>query len=70
MLCCKKILNVRQIHLFEPWHNRSRLEQVIGRGIRKCSHISLPLEKRNVTIFLSNVLKFIFLKNCVYIDLV
>jgi superfamily II DNA or RNA helicase len=45
--------NIRAIHLLEPWHNINKLEQVIGRGIRNCSHIMLDDEKdRNVTIYL------------------
>tara|TARA_B110000285_G_scaffold8537_1_gene8720 strand:+ start:1581 stop:5186 length:3606 start_codon:yes stop_codon:yes gene_type:complete len=43
--------NVRQIHIIEPWHNLSRLEQIVGRGSRRNSHIELPEEKRNVTVF-------------------
>ena len=43
---------VRQVHILEPWYNLSKLEQVIGRGIRNCSHIDLPIRKRNVTLFL------------------
>jgi len=43
---------VRQVHILEPWYNISKLEQVIGRGIRNCSHIDLPIRKRNVTLFL------------------
>ena len=45
------LLNVRQIHLFEPWHNRSRLEQVIGRGLRHCSHKRLKKNERYVNIY-------------------
>lgn len=44
--------NVRQIHIVEPWHNLSRIEQVIGRGVRNCSHIMLPPSSRFVDIFL------------------
>jgi hypothetical protein len=44
--------NIRQVHILEPWYNMNRLEQVIGRAVRNCSHKSLPLEKRNVQIFL------------------
>ena len=45
--------NIRSIHLLEPWHNINKLEQVIGRGIRNCSHIMLDDPKyRNVTIYL------------------
>lgn len=44
--------NVRSIHVLEPWWHVNRTEQIIGRGIRRCSHINLPLEKRNTTVFL------------------
>tara|TARA_B110000261_G_scaffold51296_1_gene60679 strand:- start:825 stop:4211 length:3387 start_codon:yes stop_codon:yes gene_type:complete len=43
--------NVREIHIFDPWYNLNRLEQVIGRGVRNFSHINLPSIKRNTTIF-------------------
>jgi len=45
------LYNVRQIHIIHPWYNVSRNEQIVGRGVRQCSHINLPFEKRNVTIF-------------------
>jgi len=43
---------IRQIHILEPWYNINRLEQIIGRGVRTCSHKDLPLNKRNVQIFM------------------
>ncbi len=43
---------IRQIHILNPWDNFSRIDQVVGRGIRNCSHKDLPLEDRNVTVFL------------------
>ena len=43
--------NIRAIHLLEPWHNINKLEQVIGRGIRNCSHAILQPEKQNITIY-------------------
>ena len=43
--------NVRQVHLLEPWHNRSRIEQVIGRALRHCSHQKLPPKDRQVDIY-------------------
>ena len=43
---------IRQIHIFNPWDNFSRIDQTIGRGIRNCSHKDLPEEDRNVTVFL------------------
>ncbi len=43
--------NIREIHIIEPWYNLNRLNQVIGRANRKCSHKDLPIEKRNVTVY-------------------
>ena len=43
--------NIRQIHLLEPWYNMSRNEQIIGRGVRQCSHIDLSFKNRNLTVF-------------------
>jgi hypothetical protein len=44
--------NIRQIHIIEPWYNMNRIEQIIGRGQRMCSHNNLPFKHRNVMIFL------------------
>jgi len=44
--------NIRQIHILDYWWNMSRIEQVVGRGIRTCSHQLLPFEKQNCTIYL------------------
>lgn len=43
---------IRQVHIMEPWYNMNRIEQIIGRGVRNCSHKTLPLEMRNVEIYL------------------
>ena len=43
---------IRQVHIMEPWYNLSRIEQIIGRAVRNCSHKNLPFEKRNVELFL------------------
>lgn len=43
--------NVREIHIFDPWYNLNRLEQVVGRGVRNFSHFDLPEVKRNTTIY-------------------
>jgi hypothetical protein len=43
---------IRQVHILEPWYNLSRIEQIIGRAVRNCSHKDLPLEERNVQIYL------------------
>ena len=42
--------NTRLIQLLEPHWNNSRLEQVVGRGIRYKSHDSLPPDQRNVLV--------------------
>lgn len=44
--------NVRQIHVLDPWFNMSRIEQVLGRGMRTCSHSLLPFEEQNCTVYL------------------
>jgi hypothetical protein len=43
---------VRQIHILDPWYNMSRMEQIIGRGLRTCSHAALPFEDQNCTVYL------------------
>lgn len=43
---------IRQVHIMEPWYNMNRIEQIIGRGVRNCSHKDLPFNKRNVLIYL------------------
>jgi len=43
---------VRQVHILEPWYNMSRMEQVIGRGMRTCSHAALPFLNQNCTVYL------------------
>lgn len=43
---------VRQVHVLDPWFNMSRIEQVLGRGMRTCSHSLLPFEHQNCTVYL------------------
>ena len=43
---------IRQVHILEPWYNMNRIEQIIGRAVRTCSHKDLPLIERNVQIFM------------------
>ena len=43
---------LRQIHIMDPWYNMSRIEQIIGRGIRNKSHCMLPFKDRNVEIYM------------------
>jgi hypothetical protein len=44
--------NTRFVHLTEPYWNDVRLQQVIGRAARICSHVDLPEELRTVKVFL------------------
>lgn len=43
---------IRQVHILEPWYNLSRLDQIIGRSSRFCSHADLPKKDQNVEIFM------------------
>ena len=44
--------NVRYVHLTEPYWHPVRLEQVIGRARRICSHKDLPEDLQTVKVFL------------------
>ena len=46
------LLRVRQVHIMEPYWNMSRLEQVMGRAVRFCSHKDMPSEDREVKIYI------------------
>ena len=41
---------IREVHILEGWFHLSKEEQIVGRGIRYCSHNALPRAKRNCTI--------------------
>jgi hypothetical protein len=43
---------VREIYIFDSWFHLNKMEQVLGRGIRTCSHSTLPEEERNCTTYL------------------
>ena len=43
---------VREVFVFDSWYHLNKLEQIVGRGIRNCSHAALPEDKRNCTISL------------------
>lgn len=43
---------IREVHVLEPWYNLNRVEQVVGRAVRNCSHAQLPPAQRNVTVYL------------------
>jgi len=51
--------NVRNVYILEPYWNQVRINQVIGRAVRKNSHLELPKEERNVqaTILMSTFTK-------------
>lgn len=40
-----------RIHIMNPHWNLSKNDQIIGRGIRRCSHISLPPNERKVFVY-------------------
>lgn len=44
--------NTRYVHILEPYWHPVRIQQVIGRARRICSHKSLPEEFRTVKVFL------------------
>lgn len=41
---------VRECFVFDSWYHMNKLEQVIGRAIRMCSHALLPKDLRNCTV--------------------
>jgi len=44
--------NTRWVHIMEPYWNPARIEQVVGRARRICSHKNLPNNKRTVSAFI------------------
>ncbi len=42
---------IRQIHIIEGYWNSSRMAQIIGRGVRFCSHKDVSKEDRNVKVY-------------------
>ena len=42
----------RQVHILEPYWNFSRIEQVVGRAIRYCSHADMYVKDQYVDIYL------------------
>ena len=41
---------IREVHILEGWFHLSKEEQIVGRGIRYCSHNGLLPKERNCTI--------------------
>lgn len=52
-----QLLNIRQEHILEPYWTEVRIQQVIGRGVRQCSHKDLPYNERIVEIYRYKILK-------------
>jgi len=49
--------NVRRVLIMEYFWNSVRIDQVIGRAVRTCSHEMLPKNERNVQVF-SYIMRF------------
>jgi len=45
------LFGYREVHILDPWHNINLIEQSIGRVIRTGSHLHLPPQERNVTVY-------------------
>ena len=52
-----QLYNIRQEHIMESYWTEVRIQQVIGRGIRQCSHKELPPAERIVNIYRYKVIK-------------
>ncbi|XWV26150.1 hypothetical protein QJ857_gp0928 [Tupanvirus soda lake] len=52
-----QLYNIRQEHIMEPYWTEVRIQQVIGRGIRQCSHKELPMSERVVNVYRYKVIK-------------
>jgi hypothetical protein len=46
------LMNVRQVHIMEPYWNDLRIKQAIGRAVRQCSHATLPRHLRTVDAYI------------------
>jgi SNF2 family DNA or RNA helicase len=44
--------SIQQMHILEPYWNNARLEQIIGRAIRYCSHKNIEEDKRLVKVYI------------------
>ena len=51
------LMNVRQGHILEPYWNNVRIKQVIGRARRIKSHVNLPKDQQNVSVY-NYIIKF------------
>jgi Helicase conserved C-terminal domain len=44
--------NTRYVHIVEPYWHMVRVQQVIGRARRICSHEELPIELQTIKVFI------------------
>ena len=44
-------MQISQIHVCDPWWNEAKMEQIIGRGIRYCSHSKLHENRQYVDVY-------------------
>ena len=45
------LANMRQVHIMEPYWHEPRIIQMIGRAVRLCSHVDLPMKDRHVDVY-------------------
>lgn len=45
------LVNVRQVHILEPYWHETRITQMIGRARRLCSHKDLPIAERHIDVY-------------------
>ncbi|ANB50782.1 putative ATP-dependent RNA helicase [Powai lake megavirus] len=45
-------MRVQEVHIIEPYWNFSRMDQVIGRAIRFCSHKDVEIERQIVKVYI------------------
>lgn len=46
------LLRIEQVHILEPYWNMSRIQQILGRAVRFCSHKDIPKNRRFVDVYL------------------
>jgi len=45
-------LRVQEVHIIEPYWNLSRIDQIIGRAVRFCSHKDMEIDKQLVKVYI------------------
>lgn len=46
------LLRIEQVHILEPYWNMSRIQQILGRAVRFCSHKDVAKNRRFVNVYL------------------